>query len=202
MPEADTETQRALYPVALVPLSKGAQLYQTGFVPTLLSSRLHWTLCSVEETIQPHCLLLSSRLHWTLCSVEETIQPHCLPDFHWTLWESTQRLKVLWDTGVSFLDMEVGIHGLNFWRPRKWQLPPGFCQMEDRQCAWRRALREAEVSRGSLELPEARGRGWGWDQSNSLWARGLSVERDTNYPLSQWLRLGPAAWEWVTAPAA
>ena len=170
MPEADTETQRALYPVALVPLSKGAQLYQTGFVPTLLSSRLHWTLCSVEETIQPHCL----------------------PDFHWTLWESTQRLKVLWDTGVSFLDMEVGIHGLNFWRPRKWQLPPGFCQMEDRQCAWRRALREAEVSRGSLELPEARGRGWGWDQSNSLWARGLSVERDTNYPLSQWLRLGPA----------
>ena len=62
--------------------------------------------------------------------------PATLPSaFHWTLWESTQRLKVLWDTGVSFLDMEVGIHGLNFWRPRKWQLPPEFCQMEDRQCA-------------------------------------------------------------------
>ena len=57
------------------------------------------------------------------------------PAFHGTLWERIQRLKVLWDTGVSFLDMEVGIHGLNFWRPRKWQLPPEFCQMEDRQCA-------------------------------------------------------------------
>lgn len=60
------------------------------------------------------------------------------PAFHGTLWESTQRLKVLWDTGVSFSDMEVGIHGLNLWKLRKWHLAPGFCQMEDRQCAWRR----------------------------------------------------------------
>ena len=88
----DRDTERALYPVALVPLSKGAQLYQTGFVPTLLSSRPHRALLSMEETIQPHCPLA----------------------FHWTLWESTQKLKVLWDTGMSFLDMEVGLHGLNF----------------------------------------------------------------------------------------
>lgn len=89
--------------------------------------------------------------HRALCSMEEIIQPHCPHAFHWTLWESTQRLKVLWDTGVSFSDMEVGIHGLNFWRPRKWQLAPGICQMEDRQCAWRQALSEAEASGGLLE---------------------------------------------------
>ena len=88
----DRDTERALYPVALVPLSKGAQLYQT---------------------------LLSSKPHRPLCSMKETFQPHCPPAFDGTVWESTQRLKVLWDTGVSFLDMEVGIHGLNFWRPRK-----------------------------------------------------------------------------------
>ena len=68
----DRDTERALYPVALVPLSKGAQLCQTGFVPTLLSFRPHWALCSMEETIQPHCP----------------------PAFHWTFCESTQRLKV------------------------------------------------------------------------------------------------------------
>ena len=129
VPEAETETERALYPVALVPLSKGAQLYQTAFVPTLLSSRPHWSLCSMKKTIQPHCP----------------------PAFDGTLWESTQRLKVLWDTGVSFSDMEVGIHGLNFWRPRKWQLAPGFCQTEGTQGAWRQALYKAEASRDSLE---------------------------------------------------
>ena len=73
------------------------------------------------------------------------------PAFHGTLWERIQRLKVLWDTVVSFSDMEVGIHGLNLWRPRKWQLAPGFCQMENRQRAWRRAVSKAEASRGSLE---------------------------------------------------
>ena len=57
VPEAETETQRALYPVALVPLSKGAQQYQTGSVPSLLSSRPNGPLCSVKETVQPHCPL-------------------------------------------------------------------------------------------------------------------------------------------------
>ena len=193
MPEAETETQKALYPVALVPLSKGAQLYQTGFVPILLSSRPH----------QPHC------------SVKETIQPHCPPAFHGTLSESTQRLKFLWATGVSFSDMELGIHGLNFWRPRKWQLAPGSCQMEDRQRAWRWALSEAEASLGSLEprtpvgwrggeveVGRPRGSRWGWARGDYLWAKGVSVERDTHYSLCQWLRLGPETWEWFTAPAA
>ena len=110
VPEAETETQRALYPVALVPLSKGTQVYQTEFVPL---------------SYHPD--------HIGLCSMKETIQPHCPPAFHGTLWESIQRLKVMWDTGVSFSDMEVGIHALNFWKPRKWQLAPGFCQMKDRQ---------------------------------------------------------------------
>ena len=35
--------------------------------------------------------------------------------------------------------------------------------MEDRQCAWRQALSEAEASHASLEPPEARGRGLRWD---------------------------------------
>ena len=147
--------------------------------------------------------------------MKKTIQPHCPPAFDGTLWESTQRLKVLWDTGVSFSDMEVGIHGLNFWRPRKWQLAPGFCQMEDTRRGWRWALSEAEASRGSLEprkplgwkcgereVGRPRGRRWGWARGDSLGAKGRSVERDTHYPLCQWLRLGPAAWEWFTAPAA
>ena len=79
MPEAETETQKALYPVALMPLSKGAQVYQTGFVP-----------------------ILSSRPHWPHCSMKETIQPYFPPAFHGTLSESTQRLKFLWATGLSF----------------------------------------------------------------------------------------------------
>ena len=94
---------------------------------------------------------MKSGPHRALCSMEEIIQPHCPPAFHWTLWESTQNLKVLWNTGVSSSDKEVGIHRLNFYRPRKWQLAPGFCQMEDRQCAWRQALSEAEASGGLLE---------------------------------------------------
>ena len=48
------QRQRALYAVALVSLSKRAQQCQTGSVLTLLSSSLHWPLCSVKETIQPH----------------------------------------------------------------------------------------------------------------------------------------------------
>ena len=186
------QRQRALYAVALVSLSKRAQQCQTGSVLTLLSSSLHWPLCSVKETIQPHCP----------------------PTFHGTLWESTQRLKVLWDTGVSFSDIEAGIHALNFWKPRKWQLAPGFCQMEDRQ--WpgggHSVKQRHHVARWS---PGSRGvgvwevgghgpgvRGWGWDRGDSFWARGLSMERDAHYPLCQWLRLGPAAWEWFIAPAA
>ena len=72
VPEAETETQRALYPVALVPLSKGAQVYQTEFVPL---------------SYHPD--------HIGLCSMKETTQPYCSPAFDGTLWENTQRLKVL-----------------------------------------------------------------------------------------------------------
>ena len=67
--------------------------------------------------------------------------------------------------------------------------------MEDRQCAWRQALREAEASHASLEPPEARGRGLRWDQGDSLCARVLSVERDAHYTLCKWLKLGPVASE-------
>lgn len=75
--------------------------------------------------------------------------------------------------------MEVGIHGLNFWRPRKWQLPSEFCQMEDRQCAWRRALRGAEGITLLLRPRKPGGEGWGWD--SGYWCPGgLSVERDAH----------------------
>ena len=67
---------------------------------------------------------------------------------------------------MSFSDMEVGIHGLNLWRPRKWQLAPEFCQMEYRQRAWRRALSEAEASRGSLEPWKPRGGCPAWPQGD------------------------------------
>ena len=54
--------------------------------------------------------------------------------------------------------------------------------------------------------PGSRGRegpgGRGWDRGDFLWARGLSLEHDTHYALCQWLRWGPAVWEWFTAPAA
>lgn len=109
----DRDTESSV-PCGLAALSKGAQQYQTGSVPS---------------SCHPDCM--------GLCSVKETIQPHCPLRLSWDTLGEHPKIKGPVGHRSVLSDMEVGIHGLNLWKAKEVAPAPGFCQMEDRQCAWR-----------------------------------------------------------------
>ena len=91
--QRERDKERALYPKVLVSLNNGDQRGKRwGFSPT--------TLASASNSLSVPWRIVSSHL-----------APLCIL---WILRESSQLLKVLWDTGVCCLDCGSGIRGGNF----------------------------------------------------------------------------------------
>ena len=110
---------------------------------------------------------------------------HCPPAFHWTHWESLQWLKVLWDTGMCFLNMEA--RNLWFEFPEAKSKAVGMRKVPDtRQGKYLDG--HVDWSKGSHVWALEPSTPW----SNSFWARGMSWEGASHDLLCDWSRSLPS----------
>ena len=135
------DTERVLYPVALIPLSKGTQLckqmlnhqhfhlFHNIFHQQLALLLYSWHLTCWCSNTANRCVSTHSHIIQTAFNslssggkYPATFSPCLSLD---TLGKNAV-VKVPWDIGVGFLNMRVGTCISDFQRPSQWQQEPGW----------------------------------------------------------------------------